>query len=130
MEGEYLDRNIKSWLERPGYSLSGTQLKLFSTAGDRVAVAALRALYPLRQLDDVRLGKILAAVSNAFQYPEMIQSEMDRVPAVTMCVLEMLANHVSLSEQKKNVQLVMDEIVSSQHLRSIRTQGAVPPHQD
>lgn len=54
---------VKRYLAVRTFALTDIHLKTFSMMGDRLAGCILKLLYPMGVVDDVRLAKILAAVS-------------------------------------------------------------------
>ncbi|SRR5229473_835906 len=101
---------IKQFLDVPGYRVHGVDLRVFSVMGDRIAAALLKALYPITQVDEGKLKKILAAVSAAFGDLNSIDNYPDRIPAVTLCLLETLIARAKSSQQKDWIRSVMDEV--------------------
>jgi hypothetical protein len=83
---EYLRR----YLSRPGFHIKGTDLRVFSAMGDRVAGGLIELIGTRDQFSDVELQMILAAVKASLEYPEDIQFERDRRPEASVRLLERL----------------------------------------
>jgi hypothetical protein len=110
LDDYYQADSIKLWLEIPTFSVPSWCLKLFPTMGDRVAVAVLKAIYPANNVEDVKLRKILAAISASFEYLDMIGNHSDRVPAITLCLLELLFARAGSSGQREKIRSVASEV--------------------
>src|SRR5258706_13762080 len=108
-QDSFFDFN-RRYFEVPTLVLTGIHLRVFSMMGDRIAIAVLKNTYPPRELDDLRLKKILVAISESFRYPETIQHPSDRIPAVTMCLVEALMSRAASPQQRQMIQSVMDEV--------------------
>jgi len=109
-DGFYHLDYIRGYLNRPMFLLNGIDLRVFSMMGDRAAVSILKTLFPDWQVDQTKLRKILAALCAAIEYPADIEIESDRVPAVTVCLLEALAARAQCVEDKELIQSAMETI--------------------
>jgi len=95
---------MELYLAIPTLSLSGIHYKILSAAGDRAGWSVLRLEYPLGEMEDHKLKKILGLLVEAFKYPEMISNAADRTPVVTRCLLDSLLSKAKSSEQAEWIQ--------------------------
>lgn len=91
---------IENYLNRPHFFITGLDLRMFSLMGDRLAVSIAKALHPIRQVDETTLRLILAALRSSMKDAEI---ESDRVPAVSVCLLEALAARAASADQKEEI---------------------------
>lgn len=101
--------HVKAYFDRPSFFMSGLDLRVFSLMGDRVAAAILRILPLDRRVNDQQLTKILAAVHASLEYPEDVDSELDRHPDSTLSLLEELAG-AAVGEQKDRIRSAIEAI--------------------
>jgi len=95
---------IKRYLDRPHFSINTLDLRLFSMMGDRVAVAVLKALYPEVRMDELLTRKVVAALNAAFEFPGAIDTDDDRCPAVTFCLLDAMLARAEAPDQRTQIQ--------------------------
>jgi hypothetical protein len=114
----YLFEYIREFLRSPAYWIRGHDLKLFSGAGDSVALAILRVLYPDWNLGSGRIRKMVVAVRASLESPESISNEHDRIPAVSICLLTELMRRAELEEDRRLIERVAGEIKSGQFASS------------
>ena len=114
----YLIDYIRKYLGRGGFYLSSRDLNLFYRTGDSVAVAILRVLYPDRKLDSDLIRSIVVAVQSSLEYPEGISNEYDRVPGVSVCLLEVLMHRAELEEDRRFIEAAIGKIRGDQSSRS------------
>lgn len=81
---------VASYLSTPMYLVTSNQQMLYAAMGDRVGTAILKALYGRETIDDLTVTKIRQLASNAFANLRMVKYESERLPAVTLCMLEWL----------------------------------------
>jgi hypothetical protein len=98
---------IRKYLDVPVFKVTGAHLKLFPHLGDSLAISILKVLYPSQTVDDLKLKKILTALSLAFEHRDVIISASDRVPAVSLCLLEALLARPYSLEQKDSIRSVI-----------------------
>lgn len=110
----YLFEYIRAFLRPPAYWMRGHDLKFFSAAGDSVALAILRALYPDWNLGSGRIRKIVVAVRASLEFPESVLNEYARIPAASVCLLAELMRRAELEEDRRLIERVTGEIKSGQ----------------
>jgi hypothetical protein len=111
----YHTNDLRAYLEFPGLHLSSIHIRLFWPMGDRTAAAILKVLYPTEppgNLDDTTLKKILDAVRFSFENPDSIEMAQDRIPAVTVCMLEWLVVRAASDSQKQSITLALQQILT------------------
>jgi hypothetical protein len=101
---------VKQYLDLPTAVITGTHVKVFAMLGDSVSVCIIKALYPSRGPDALRLTKILTAISTAFQYRNVAQNVTDRLPAVSLWLLETLLTGPYSPEQKDSIRVVIERL--------------------
>jgi len=106
----YCTEYLRSYLDRPHFRVNALDLRVFSLMGDRVAVNILRALTWSASIDPERLSKILVATTAAMEYPSSIQNEHDRIPAVTICLLESLISRTELEGERASIVSALQKI--------------------
>ena len=108
--GAYALDYVRGYLSAPKFFVTDIHLKVFSTLGDQIAVAVLKALYPDWQMDRTKLRKIIVAVCASLEHPGAVKQELDRIPAVTMCLLEILMLRVQSPEEKEMILAAMEAV--------------------
>jgi hypothetical protein len=108
-ESCYFENALRAYFAFPGLEINSIQIRIFAFMGDRTAAAILKVLYPLTVLDDVTLQKLLTAVRTSFESPGTIDLPLDRIPAVSLCLLEMLLAGSS-PEQKNSIRTVIERL--------------------
>jgi hypothetical protein len=110
----YLFEYIREFLKSPAYWIRGHDMKFFSRAGDSVALAILRVLYPDWNLGSGRIRKIVVAIRASLESPESVSDEHARIPVVSICLLKELMGRAELEEDRKLIERVAGEIKSGQ----------------
>lgn len=113
-QNAYLFEYIKAFLRSPAYWISGNDVKVFSGAGDDIALAILRVLHPDWNLGSGRIRKVVVAVRAAFEGPQGVSSEYARIPAASLCLLTELMRWAELEEDRELIDRVIREIKSGQ----------------
>jgi len=109
-ESCYFEDALRAYFAFPGLEINSIQIRIFAFMGDRTAAAILKVLYPLDVLDDVMLQKVLKAVRISFGSPATTELSLDRVPAVSLCFLEMLLTRSCSPEQKDSIRALIESL--------------------
>ena len=112
MENQNPDRAeyVRRYLERPGFHLSGTDIRVFSAMGDSAGAAVLASLDPARLGEKFFLQKVLAAACVWLEHPEAAESHADRVPSATRVLLLSLMADAGSDEQRSRIRAAMDSL--------------------
>lgn len=101
---------LRNYLARPCFIFSGTDLKVFSRMGDRVADSISRILDPSEALDNTELKKVLAAVSASLEYPDDIANDAGRIPGATQRLLRTRLMLSKCPEQHARIQAAIEKM--------------------
>ena len=111
-QDDYLFQYVQAFLRFPVYWIRGHDLKVFSRAGDNVALAILRVLHPEWTLGSGRIRKIVVAVRASLEFPQFVSNECARTPAASVSLLTELLRRAESEEDRKLIERVIDELKS------------------
>jgi len=107
---DYSYNLIKEYMAFPGGHTNSIHVRVFWSLGDRTAATILQALYPLFRVDDSTIYKTLNAVRTSFENPNSIRVALDRIPAVTICLLQWLMWRAESEGHREAIEIVLDQI--------------------
>jgi len=120
MNGDYYKiEAIRAFLTAPGLLVRGWDIAEFSALGDRVGVGLFKVLYPIGRGLRPPLEKILAAAVLGFSDTARIEDEIDRIPAVTVALLNELLSVATTEAERVAIRTALRR-VSSHHEGSER----------
>ena len=111
----YHTDEVEVYLRFPGLHLNSNQIRLFWVMGDRTASAILKVLYPFDVIDSETQQKILNAVRISFESPDSIELDSDRLPAVSVCILEWLIGKAETEEHRESIKIVLGLLLRQDH---------------
>ena len=109
-QDSYYVKYLTQYLDRPGFALTGIDLRMFSMMGDGVAISIIKALYPNRPVNGLTLKKILVALRASLEHPGDIREESDRIPAVTLSLLENLLRRAQLPDERISIESLIETL--------------------
>ncbi|HVW84713.1 MAG TPA: hypothetical protein VHB50_08525 [Bryobacteraceae bacterium] len=101
---------VRMYLNRPGFHLTGTDLRVFSAMGDRVAASISAELNPAKLREQFFLQKVLAAVCASLECPDNVESKADRIPIATRALLRDLMADAGSNDERSRIRAAMDTI--------------------
>jgi len=104
------DALIKHFLALPVFLLTGTDLKVFSQLGDRVADSIARIILIDDPMSDDMLQRVLLAVKASLKYTTDIARPIDRQPVRSIRLLEALLNATNSNQQRGSIAAVIHEL--------------------
>jgi hypothetical protein len=101
---------VRMYLNRSGFHLTGTDLRVFSAMGDRVAAFISAELNPARLREQFFLQKVLTAVCASLEYPDNVENKADRIPTATLALLQGLMAGDASDDDRLRIRAAMDTI--------------------
>lgn len=125
MDHEQERKVVQTQLDLPSLWITSYNQRAWINMGDRMAVAIIKALYG-KELSDLNLQKVLHLSRQAFVNVRLVDPESDRVPAVTLCLLEWLIP--KRPDREAEIRATIQQIQEAcERSRALPTAPVTPP---